>query len=89
MEWQPIETAPTNKFILLGFFYEDIDRETLDGYENNEDADCFIQLGKVSRGYNNGIFARVFCGAPSNHYACIHLDVSPTHWMPLPPPPSE
>ena len=74
MEWQPIETAPNDKILILGFFYNGYEE-----YAQNEHADCFIQLGKLYHGA-----ASVICGAPSNHYVSLNIDVNPTHWMPLP-----
>lgn len=77
-EWQPIETLKkesTKKYVLFGFFYSDASN-----YENNEHADCFIQLGFLAC---EGSYY-VVCGAPSNQYVSLWLDVEPTHWMPLP-----
>jgi hypothetical protein len=65
MNWLPIQTAPTDKGMLLGW---------VDGHTR------FISYGKTSHvpmyGWclvDQGIEERDLC--------------SPTHWMPLPPPP--
>jgi len=79
MKWQPIETAPQGQLVLLGFFYE-----PSEGYETRDHADCYVQLGKMS--YET---ASVVCGAPSNQFASIWLDVMPTHWLPLPAAPEK
>ncbi len=86
MEWQPIETLKNDtykrQYVLFGFFHE---KKYCEDYQNNENADCFIQLGYFYMGTISG----VVCGAPDNHCVSLGMDVKPTHWMPLPPPPKE
>ena len=72
MEWQPIETAPKDKVVLL--------------YSQ--------RFGAVVGRWNEEIFASKPRPYWTNDRERLHGVVAtrqsqPTHWMPLPPPPSE
>lgn len=67
MEWQPIETAPTDGTVFLGY-----------------------RLGQVGEAYTrvsgDGREIWSFCG--TSGAVKFHPYLKPTHWMPLPKPPT-
>jgi hypothetical protein len=75
MIWQPIETAPRNGTIFLGYF------------ANNDDDTIFLSeimwVGKDEVVIGNGEPV-----GPSKWFSLLSQSVvNPTHWMPLPEPP--
>jgi len=80
MEWQKIETAPYSKVCLLGFF----DGEIV-GYD--KDTDCYVCIGKLYERYGKKPYASALANVGGN-FINVNLDITPTHWMPLPPPPT-
>jgi len=79
MNWQPIETAPKNGTIVLGYF-------------DNGDGSIFmshimwVKSGEMICGGNEH---DGFVG-PQKWFSLLGRDeVLPTHWMPLPEPPND
>lgn len=69
-EWQPIETAPVKKSILLCSVVEDLESGTWHYYDYPE------------AGFRRENGEWYFYGSG------IQTNGPPTHWMPLPPPPT-
>ena len=83
MDWQPIETAPRDGTPILMWLAKKIERHyPADGLCDN------ICIGL----YHHGRWSAVEvedCGSMGGEYTgwmsdWCHLDVAPTHWMPLP-----
>lgn len=75
--WQPIETAPKMKTILL-FAVVDVD-------ENDETRNWLMETGFYHTGYEDGHDNSL----PWNWggHQVKTYDIAPTHWKPLPEPP--
>ncbi len=76
MNWQPIKTAPRNKDLWVGRFVNNEWRMCVSGlyYDSGNIVDGDFPYWYWSTDYDS-------CGATD--------DEGPTHWMPLPKPPTE
>jgi len=79
-EWQPIETAPKSKTILL-FAVTDVD--PVDG---GRVRNWMMATGWWHPGYENDAKVTPWCW---DGHQVPKYGVQPTHWMPLPEPPAE
>ena len=85
MEWQPIETAPKDgRTLLLGYFNSHGNWRTVRGEWLSQDhIDEYFEEGCEDA--EPGWFeTSVECDAPPNCWP-----TTPTHWMPLPAPPTD
>lgn len=80
-EWQPIETVPKDGRALLLCWAIDADGNPIDWNEEPKSSGVFVQVASFSEVVNSWW---VYIDTPSD--ARLHFD--PTHWMPLPDPPS-
>lgn len=75
MEWKPIETAPKDKNLLLGW--------------RSAEGVGHVGEGYWAKGFEGSVDEPPFPAGwsiPSqNYFNCL----LPTHWMPLPPPPDQ
>lgn len=78
-DWQPIETAPKDGTRLMLWTTTRIDPDDIQYIETICDRD---HLDMIQLGFWNEY---AFGGAPAWE---VRLIGKPTHWMPLPPPPS-
>lgn len=91
-EWQPIETAPTNGDPIL--LWLDPPLNTNDALGYSVPGELQVVVGWVEGTYYGGAlkWAAGFCEEGSadteGHAPVFLLGVNPTHWMPLPTPPS-
>lgn len=74
-DWQPIETAPKDETVVLLFIPD---------FGGGDDNPCMIT------GFHDGYDGphRIGAGWTSNDMARVATGGSPTHWMPLPQPPT-
>ena len=90
MEWQSIETAPRDGTHVLLFLDPPIDSNEACGWLSD---DVPTVVGWADGSYRDGtpIWKCGFCSEGSadteGYSSAIMLEVSPTHWMPLPSPP--
>lgn len=94
--WQPIDTAPMDGTVVLLFVPKGVDR---DGYEQPPVDAKNITLGWFGQTADRGR-SRVWCSdqvvTDTFHGSEMTgswteyewLEVEPTHWQPLPPPPT-
>jgi len=75
MEWQPIETAPTNGCPIWLAYDPDDWTTTVGFYRNGGWVVC-------------GVFYSPNAGKPPHGFG-EYLFANPTHWMPLPDPPKD
>jgi hypothetical protein len=81
--WRPIETAPKNKVLLLGYFNAAGRWRTVRGeWFSQEEIDEQWEFPEN--------------GSPGWYETCVNADeppncwpIEPTHWMPLPTPPKD
>ncbi len=71
MNWQPIESAPTNASVLVFI-------PNADHYGHGVYRAMQVDMGTGRRWMTSGLHIGRDCGAENQ----------PTHWMPLPPEPS-
>ena len=71
MEWQPIETAPIDGSIFLGWWPDSI------GWIDNDANACAVSTWFIFDKFEN----------PFESPRKFGEDGAPTHWMPLPDPP--
>jgi len=83
VSWQPIETVPLHKDVLLyredaGVFYG----------QKTYCADWVSEEEQAKERYDEDTLFQVDCWAFEHYGACrLDGDLTPTHWMPLPQPP--
>jgi hypothetical protein len=80
LEWRPIETAPKNRLILVGYFnslgkWRSMHAQWRDDLPQHDDADAEDEPAPAGW-YEGSLDAEIL-------FPC-----QPTHWMPLPAPPA-
>lgn len=81
MNWQPFETAPKDGNAFLAFY--------LDDSEDPEEAKCLSVAYVISWEDHHGDGGRNFWWTLLPEGDPLETSRMPTHWMPLPPPPTE
>ena len=80
-EWQPIETAPKDGTGVLLCWAIDADGKPIDWRKSPKTSHVFVQVAAWWEGDNAWIVYTDSVQEPAVHF-------TPTHWMPLPPPPN-
>lgn len=80
-KWQPIETAPKDGTSVLLCWAIDADGNTIDWRENLKTAQVFVQVASWWSEVSGWVVYTDQVYEPQLHF-------TPTHWMPLPAPPS-
>lgn len=85
-DWQPIETAPLDGVTVILFV------PGVNSWSRPDGLPDFV-LGAWEVFLNKGKWVSDICeiegGWESTGEYMVPIDLHPTHWMPLPPPPSE
>lgn len=83
MDWQPIETAPRDGTRVIVTPGDAMDA-TIGWYEGRKGV-SFTSRGPIE--FSGWVSLEQWCGMEYGDCISEHLDIWPTHWMPLPEPP--
>jgi hypothetical protein len=82
-DWQPIETAPRDGTAILLCWARDASGQPIRWDKKPDTAIVYVQVAKYSGEPDREWY--VYIATPAD--AALHF--TPTHWMPLPPPPAK